>query len=100
MCMGEAYSFPTDIWSVGMVLCELASGEYPFANVVNFPQLFEALTENPEPRLDTARYDPAVSGFVAKCLTRDISQRGDVETLLKHEFVQDADLHVAQFAAW
>merc|ERR1712151_1425541 len=54
MCLGENYTFTVDIWSYGLVLYELASGTFPFADMKSFPELFAALCEDPEPRLHEA----------------------------------------------
>jgi serine/threonine protein kinase len=99
-CTGNDYSFASDIWSVGMVLFELATGKYPFENVANFPQLFENLTEKPEPRLEAGAYPPSMCDFVAKCITRDVAQRADGAMLKEHDFVQGAERYQPEFASW
>ncbi|CAJ1432699.1 unnamed protein product, partial [Effrenium voratum] len=34
-CLGQDYSFASDIWSVGMVIFELSTGRYPFSATWN-----------------------------------------------------------------
>jgi len=99
-CTGNDYSFASDIWSVGMVLFELATGKYPFGNVGNFPDLFVNLTENPEPRLDVNVFPASMCEFVAMCITRDVALRADTQLLLQHDFVQGAERYQEEFAAW
>merc|ERR1712217_872098 len=57
-CLGQDYSLESDIWSVGMVIYELATCKYPFADISTFPVLFEHLCEKPEPRLDAGAFPP------------------------------------------
>jgi len=86
-CLGQDYSLASDIWSVGMVIYELATGKYPFADISTFPVLFEHLCEKPEPRLDPGEFPPELCDFVASCLTRDVAKRQDTHELCKHDFV-------------
>lgn len=86
--LGNDYSFQSDIWSAGVVFYELATGRYPFPTNV-FLELYECLCVQPEPRLDTSRFSPALCDFVAECLTRDEHRRKDASGLLKHEFLID-----------
>merc|ERR1712032_3053 len=86
-CLGEEYSYATDIWSVGMVIYELACGRYPFLDAADsFPALFECLCDNPEPRLDATVFPPELCDFVGCCLTRDVAHRSNTSTLLHHPF--------------
>merc|ERR1712137_734417 len=85
--LGEDYSLVSDVWSVGMVVYELATGRYPFGDVSSFPLLFQKLCEGPEPRLDPSVHDPSLCHFAALCLTREVSDRPDAHSLLCHEFV-------------
>lgn len=83
--MGQDYSFVSDVWSAGIVLYELATGRYPFTTKA-FLDLYDCLCVQPEPRL-SGEPPPALCDLVAKCLTRDQSQRPDAKTLVDHEAV-------------
>ncbi|CAE8620395.1 unnamed protein product [Polarella glacialis] len=86
-CLGQDYSFASDIWSVGMVIFELSTGRYPFADIASFPVLFQHLCEMPEPRLDPSLCPPALVDFAGVCLTRDVARRPDTDVLLLHDYV-------------
>mmetsp|Transcript_97098 Transcript_97098/g.172859 ORF Transcript_97098/g.172859 Transcript_97098/m.172859 type:complete len:340 (+) Transcript_97098:71-1090(+) len=98
-CLGQDYSFASDIWSVGMVIFELSTGRYPFADIASFPVLFEHLCEKPEPRLDEG-FPPELVEFDALCLTRDVRMRAETETLLAHPYVTENVPTPAQLAEW
>lgn len=100
--LGKTYSFQSDMWSAGMVVYELATGQYPF-NTKVFLELYECLCVQPEPRLENAGGDfPApLCDFVAQCLTRDETRRPDANVLVGHDFISGVgDAEVAQLAAW
>lgn len=101
---GEDYSLASDIWSVGMVVYELATGKYPFANIESFPHLYQHLCEEPEPRLPDGPYSPELAEFVALCLTRDVARRPDTPALVRHPYVAAVAARMpeaqAALAAW
>lgn len=99
-CLGETYDLGSDIWSVGMVYFELATGRYPFADVSTFPKLFDHLCEKPEPRLDEGQFPPPLCDFVAQCLTRDVARRPETRTLLNHEYVTVGVPTQQDLSAW
>lgn len=88
-CQGNDYGYASDLWSVGMVFFELATGRYPFCDVSSFPVLFDHLCEKPEPRLSLDEYPPNMCDFIALCLTRDVFRRGDTVSLLQHPFLAE-----------
>jgi len=88
--LGEEYNYASDVWSVGLVLYEMAEARYPYVDIDTFPALFEALMDKPEPRLDEAKYPRDLCDFVGKCLTRDVAQRSDTFALQRHPFMTEA----------
>mmetsp|Transcript_29887 Transcript_29887/g.65193 ORF Transcript_29887/g.65193 Transcript_29887/m.65193 type:complete len:344 (-) Transcript_29887:250-1281(-) len=86
-CKGEHYSFTSDIWSVGMVVHEMATGRFPFDDISSFVALLDNLCSRPEPRLDPARFPPKLCSFVRCCLKRDATSRPEAEELAQHAFV-------------
>lgn len=89
--VGHNYSFSADIWSLGIVLYELATGEFPFPKTSSFPVLFDYLCNQPEPRLDPSRFSPELQNLVAVCLQRNPAQRPSAVDLLSHPFLSEAD---------
>merc|ERR1712232_48512 len=85
--LGEDYTFPADIWSLGLCVIELASGTYPYGNVAAFPVLFDNLCNKPEPRLQQGRFTEELCGFVVKCLQRKPGDRATVIELQAHEYI-------------
>mmetsp|Transcript_27905 Transcript_27905/g.72209 ORF Transcript_27905/g.72209 Transcript_27905/m.72209 type:complete len:354 (+) Transcript_27905:2-1063(+) len=84
---GAEYSYPSDIWSIGMVMIELASGEYPFPAVNSFTLLYDLLCNKPPPRLDPMRFSPYLCSFVEGCLQKNPRDRGSAIALQTHPFL-------------
>lgn len=99
-CLGQDYSLASDIWSIGIVVYELAAGRYPFADISTFPVLLDHLCEKPEPRLDPGLYPPELCEFTALCLTRDVARRPDTPSLLHHPFMTNGVGSQESFAAF
>jgi serine/threonine protein kinase len=85
---GSSYSFSADIWSLGMVVFELATGKYPFPSLASFPALFDYLTNKPEPRLPSAPYSPELRDVVARCLQRAPEKRITAAQIVAHPFCE------------
>ena len=78
---GVGASFEADIWSLGVLMCEIISGRTPFFN------------ENPQQIYDNvvkckARYAPSVSGLVRSLLqtifVQDPGFRATLDQIRKH----------------
>merc|ERR1719408_54357 len=86
--LGKDYSFASDVWSMGMVVYELACGRYPF-KAGSFMDLYQNLCVEEEPRLNPEEHSPALCDFVARCLTREPDRRPTAEHLLEHDIVTE-----------
>jgi len=96
---GEGYSYPADIWGLGLSLLALALGRHPLAHVRTvwdvlayqdavdaLPSLRSANTSDG----DVSRrptYTADLCDFVECCLQRDPSLRLNADELLRHPFM-------------
>lgn len=79
----KEYSYSVDVWSLGVTLCELASGHHPFAAENFFDRMDLILRKDikiPEHLSKTA------ADFIKGCLERDCSKRLTIDQLLLHPF--------------
>jgi fused-like protein len=79
------YTAAADVWSLGVLLFELAAGRPPFF-ADTLPELMQAIVQDtPVPfPLDM---QPQLADFLALCLQRDPGQRAAWEALLQHPYL-------------
>lgn len=85
----QEYSFPSDIWSLGVVVFEMATGEHPFP-ITDHPIEIENLINNfPAPSLQgDPRVSPELANFVQRCMQKNPTERALARDLCDDPFMQ------------
>lgn len=86
---GQPYSFPADIWALGLTLLECAIGKYPYDASGGTIQLMIQLMEDEPPIPKEENLSPALCDFINKCMAKDPIERPSAEELLQHPFIRD-----------
>ena len=84
---GKKYSYPSDIWSVGLVVYELATGEEPYGGGNDFLTQITKIVESPEPKPNENIFSKEFCDFIAKTVNKEAEKRATVEELLKHPWI-------------
>jgi len=87
---GSDYDNKVDIWSVGIMLMEMAEGEPPYMEFPPLRALFLITTQGIPPLRNPEKWSPEMADFLAKCLIQDFTKRPDASALLKHPFISRA----------
>ncbi|OAQ72300.1 STE/STE11/SSK protein kinase [Pochonia chlamydosporia 170] len=77
-----------DIWSLGCVVLEMATGRRPWANLDNEWAIMYNIAQGNPPQLPTAdQVSPQGLDFLSKCFTRNPKERPSAVELLQHEWI-------------
>jgi serine/threonine protein kinase len=79
------YTAAADVWSLGVLLFELAAGRPPFF-ADTLPELMQAIVQS-TPVAFPQDMQPQLADFLALCLQRDPGQRASWEVLLQHPYL-------------
>ncbi|KXZ43451.1 hypothetical protein GPECTOR_90g538 [Gonium pectorale] len=82
-----AYSFPSDIWSLGLALVELATGQYPFDATEGPLQLMIHVLQEDPPLPPAGQFSEEFRDFVRVCLAKEPHRRPPADALLKHPWI-------------
>jgi len=87
---GTDYDYKVDIWSLGIMLMEMTDGEPPYMEFPPLRALFLITTQGIPGVKEPHKWSAEFKDFLAKCLTKDVNNRPDAATLLKHPFLTKA----------
>ena len=83
---GAKYSFPSDVWSLGLTLLAVCWGRYPLNAEGGYWGLMKAIADD-DPPAPGPRFSEELSALVAACLKKDPAERLTAAQLLKSPFV-------------
>jgi len=85
---GQEYDTKVDIWSLGIMIMEMAEGEPPYMEFPPLRALFLITTKGIPDLKEPSKWSQHFQNFVSLCLEKDPSQRPDASELLKHPFMK------------
>ncbi|KAJ4950362.1 hypothetical protein NE237_027194 [Protea cynaroides] len=89
---GSKHSYKSDIWSLGLVLLECATGKFPYTppeekGWVNYYELMEAIVDQPPPCAPSDQFSPEFCSFISACVQKDPEDRQAARKLMEHPFI-------------
>jgi hypothetical protein len=87
---GHDYGTKVDIWSLGIMLIEMAEGEPPYMEYPPLRALFLITTKGIPPVKDQNKWSRDFHDFFSKCLDVNVQTRPEASELLKHPFMSRA----------
>lgn len=85
-----------DVWSLGCVILEMATGRRPWASLDNEWAIMYNIAQGNPPQLPTAdQLSASGIDFLRKCFIRDSKKRASAAELLQHEWIMSIRSQVA-----
>lgn len=104
---GNVYSTKGDVWSLGLMIIELVTGEFPLGGHNDTPDgildLLQRIVNEPSPRLPSGtgyRFNKEMIDFVDRCCVKDASERSSINELLCHDFIAMYKTKEKEFRHW
>eukprot|EP01121_Diplochlamys_sp_Union-15-3_P014911 TRINITY_DN481_c0_g3_i1.p1 TRINITY_DN481_c0_g3~~TRINITY_DN481_c0_g3_i1.p1 ORF type:complete len:764 (+),score=155.36 TRINITY_DN481_c0_g3_i1:104-2293(+) len=87
---GQAYGTKIDIWSLGIMLMEMAEGDPPYMDHPPLRALFLITTNGIPPLKDENKWSSDMRDFLSRCLQPKFVNRPTAPELLQHQFLKTA----------
>ena len=87
---GLPYSYPADIWSVGITAVELAEGAPPYVEYSPTKAMVDIATQGFPGYRFPQMHSPEFQDFVSHCVQSNPEKRWTVDQLIEHPFIKRA----------
>jgi len=88
--MGEGYGRPADIWALGCVVVEMATGKHPWGKFDNIMQAMYRIAMCEDSMNIPEKLSPHCRDFIIRCVSRNPKLRPTAAELLQHPFLSRA----------
>lgn len=88
---GSEYDQKVDVWSLGIMLMEMAEGEPPYMEFPPLRALFLITTKGIPPLKKQEKWSPELQDFLNRCLEKESASRPTADELLAHPWMRLAD---------
>lgn len=85
---GMDYDTKVDLWSLGIMVMEMAEGEPPYMEFPPLRALFLITTKGIPDLKEGKKWSAEMKDFVKKCLTREPEERPTATEMLKHPWMR------------
>jgi serine/threonine protein kinase len=86
--LGKDYSYSSDVWSLGLIIFEMASGQFPYVFSKYYIEHVECILNQPDPALPSdGTFSYELQDFIKRSLRKDPNERDSVSDLLKHSWI-------------
>ena len=86
--LGKDYSYSSDVWSLGLIIFELATGQFPYVFSKYYIEHVDYILKQPDPTLpNDGTFSYELQDFITRSLKKDPSERETVSDLLKHPWI-------------
>lgn len=86
---GATYNAKADIWSTGITIYEMATGNPPYSDK-DALRAMQLITQHEPPRLEGRQYGPLLKEIIAICLEEKPDLRPTAEDVLKSKFIKSS----------
>ncbi|XP_072959840.1 mitogen-activated protein kinase kinase 3 isoform X1 [Typha angustifolia] len=83
----ESYSYPADIWSLGLTILECGTGRFPYTANEGPANLMLQILYDVSPTPPKDKFSLEFCSFVDACLQKDPGARPTADQLLSHPFI-------------
>ncbi|CAH01792.1 mitogen-activated protein kinase kinase STE7 [Kluyveromyces lactis] len=105
---GGRYTTKGDVWSLGLMIIELSSGEFPLGGHHDTPEgildLLQRIVNEPAPKLSkNEHYSIEMTDFVNRCCIKEERGRSSLKELICHDFIckyNNRDTIAKEFRHW